>query len=87
MEGNRPIKKFRSGLIEAAIWLNTKQKDKEEISFKTVSISRGWKAKNEDTWRNEVINLRRNDLPKMILVLQKAQEELLLSKEEDEENE
>jgi len=87
MEGNRPIKKFRSGLIEVAIWLNTKQKDKEEISFKTVSLSRGWKAKNEDTWRNEVINLRRGDLAKTILVLQKAQEELLLSHEEDEENE
>jgi len=87
MEGNRPIKKFRSGLIEAAIWLNTKQKDKEEISFKTVSISKSWKAKDENIWRSEVINLRKGDLAKAILVLQKAQEELLLSHEEDEENE
>jgi len=87
MEGNRPIKKFRSGVIEAAIWLNSKKKDNEEISYKTVSISKSWKAKNDITWRNEVINLRKGDLQKVILVLQKAQEELLLSQEEGEEDE
>ncbi len=77
---NRPIKKFRAGGIEAAIWSNKKVKnDKEEIEFKTVSISRSWKK--ADQWHSSVVHLRRNDLQKAILVLQKAQESLLLEGE------
>jgi len=30
-------------------------------------------------WRHDVINLRRNDIQKAILVLNKAQEDLILS--------
>jgi len=77
---NRPIKKFRAGGIEAAIWSNKKTKnDKEEIEFKTVSISRSWKK--DDQWHSSSVHLRRNDLQKAILVLQKAQEDLLLEGE------
>ena len=88
MEGNRPIKKFRSGNIESAIWLNEKQdRDGNNISFKTASIRKSWNQ--EGKWHDATINLRRGDISKAILVLQKAQEELLLAEElkEDEENE
>ena len=85
--GNRPIKKFRSGNIEAAIWSNEKEFNGGLVEFKTISLSRSYKKKDEEIWRNEVINLRRNDLQKTVLVLQKAQEELLLSQEQVEEEE
>ncbi|HIJ98742.1 TPA: hypothetical protein H1005_02270 [archaeon] len=78
---NRPIKKFRSGNIEAAIWSNTKDDNGQAIEFKTVSISRGWKQ--EDKWHNSQIHLRRNDIQKVILVLQKAQEDLFLNSLEE----
>lgn len=74
----RPIKKFKSGSIEAAIWENEREVNGNIVSFKTVSIQKSWKDK-ENLWREASIQLRRNDLQKMILVLQKAQEELLLT--------
>ncbi len=84
--GNRPISKYKSGAIEAAVWSNEKEFNGAKVEFKTVSLSRSFKKKDEDLWRSEVVNLRRNDLVKAILVLQKVQEELLMgqSKEEDE---
>jgi len=84
---SRPIKEFRSGAIKAAIWLNEKELNEgETVGFKTVSISRSFKKKDEDLWRNEVINLRKNDIQRMIVVLQKVQEDLLLSQEKEEED-
>lgn len=83
---NKPIKKYRSGSIECAVWLNERELDNgAKVGFKTVSLSRGWKD-NKDIWRNESINLRKGDIAKAMLVLQKAQEEVLLSPspEEDE---
>ncbi len=76
---NRPVKKYKSGNIEAAIWLNEKDMgDGSIVGFKTISLSRSWKKKDEDIWRSDVVHLRRNDIQKAIIVLQKAQEELLL---------
>lgn len=79
MPGNLPIKKFKAANIVAAIWSNKHDVDGAQVEFKTVSLSRSYKKKGEDVWRNDVVNLRRNDIQKAILVLQKAQEELLLS--------
>ena len=84
---NRPIKKFRSGNIETAIWSNEKEFNGGLVEFKTISLSRSYKKKGEDIWRNDVINMRRGDIIKAILVLQKAQEELLLNQEQKEEEE
>lgn len=82
MEVNKPIKKFRSGNIESSIWLNEKQdKEGNKINFKTVSLRKSWNQ--EGKWHDATINLRRNDLQKIILVLNKAQEELLLSEEKE----
>ena len=78
MATNLPIKKFRSGSIETALWLNKRDIDGATVEFKTVGLTRSYKKKGEDLWRTEKINLRRNDLQKAILVLQKMQEQLLL---------
>ncbi len=82
---NKPIKKFKSGNIEAAIWVNEKEFNGGLVEFKTVSLNRSYKKKGEEIWRNEIINLRKGDIPKIMLVLQKAQEELLLNQEQNEE--
>jgi hypothetical protein len=84
---NRPIKKFKSGNIEAAIWNNEKEFNGSLVEFKTISLSRSYKKKDEEIWRSDQINLRRNDIQKAILVLQKAQEELLLNQEQEQEEE
>lgn len=86
--GNRPIKDFSCGNIKAAIFLNEREVNGNIVGFKTISLSRSFKKKDENVWRSEQINMRRNDLQKAILVLQKAQEDTLLdSKEESDDNE
>ena len=79
MPTNIPIQKFKAGNIEVAIWSNKREVHGDTVEFKTVSLSRSYKKTGEDIWRSDVINLRRNDIQKVILVLQKAQEDLLLS--------
>ena len=83
-----PIKKFRAGQLEAAIWLNEREiKGKDEIvGFKTVSLRKSWKD-NEGMWRDATIQLRKHDLPKVMLLMQKAMEEILLSQDEKEDEE
>ncbi len=85
MATNLPIEKFRAGNIEAAIWVNKKEVEGGIVEFKTVSLSRSYRKTGEDQWRSDVINLRRNDLQKIILVMQKAQEALLLTDRDEEE--
>lgn len=83
MATTRPIEKFRCGNIEIAIWLNEREVNGNKVNFKTVSLRKSWRD-DKDIWRDSVINLRRNDLQKAILVLSKAQENLFLSEPEKE---
>ena len=82
---NRPIKKFKASNIEVAIWENTRKVKDGEVSFKTISLTRNWKKKDDDVWRSDVINLRRGDIAKVMVVLNKAQEELFLNQQVEEE--
>ncbi len=83
MATNMPINKFKAGNIETAVWNNKREVNGATVEFKTVSLSRSYIKKGEDTWRNDVINMRRNDLQKAIIVLQKAQEALLLTEKDE----
>ncbi len=88
--GNKPIKKFRSGQLEVAIWFNERKlKDDTIVGFKTVSLRKSWKD-DEGVWRDSVIQLRKQDIPRIVVLMQKTMEELLLAQEdkpEDEEDE
>ncbi|MEM4244865.1 MAG: hypothetical protein QW404_02510 [Candidatus Nanoarchaeia archaeon] len=90
--GDRPVQKWRIGNMEAALWENKKSMNGAEVTYWTVSLSRGYKKKDEGVWRSEVINnLRRNDIPKLIAILEKVQDHLFFEvpkserEEEDEE--
>ena len=84
---NRPIKKFRAGQLEVAVWFNERKlKDDSIVGFKTVSLRKSWKD-DEGVWRDAVIQLRKHDLPKVLVLMQKTMEELLLAQEEKEEDE
>ena len=91
MVGNLPIKKWRSGSIEGVIWSNKREIEregaKEEVEFKTFTLRRSWKDKAEDVWRDEKINLRRQDIPKVQAILSKIHEELFITGEKGDENE
>ncbi len=76
-EKKQPAKKFRAGPIVATIWENKTLKDGKELMYNTISFERNYKDKN-DQWQTTTA-LRTNDLPKAILVLSKAFEQLALS--------
>ncbi len=83
MGKKHPEKKFRAGAVAATIWKNQgKNNLGEPTEFFTVSFERSFKDKTTDEWRT-TSSLRQMDLPKAILVLNKAYEYLALSKTND----
>ncbi|MBN2112178.1 hypothetical protein JW707_03710 [Candidatus Woesearchaeota archaeon] len=73
---NAPEKRFRAGAISATIWQNAGQlKDGKQSSYNTISFSRDYKDK-EGNWKS-TSSLRANDLPKAVVVLNKAYEYLV----------
>ena len=74
---NSPEKKFSTGAISAAVWMNTgKGKNGQSEQYRTVSFQRSYKDKN-DKWQTSN-SLRVHDLPKAMVVLQKAYEYIVL---------
>ena len=82
---NKPIKQYRSGSMQGAIWLNETEKEGEKIEYKTASLRRSWKDKETGQWRDETINLKKSDIQRALVILNKLQEELLLSGDEKDE--
>ena len=75
--GNMPEKKFSTGSLVATVWENQgKNKEGDDVSYRTVSFQRRYMDKNGD-WQS-TNTLRINDLPKASLVLQKAFEYLVM---------
>ncbi len=82
---NQPIKKFRISNWEGVVWDNKKTMNGVEIQYKTVTLSRSYKKKDEGVWRSEVINnIRLNDIPKMRIILDKLQDFLYFEAREQE---
>lgn len=80
---NMPIKKYRAGNFEIAVWKNDRDIGGEVVSFKTLTLSRGYKKKEEDIWRSEVLNLRRQDLHKVMTLLTEASRHLWLGDKDE----
>lgn len=76
-EKNTPERKFRAGGVAATIWQNNIVKDGHEATYRTVSLERSYKDKNNQ-WQS-TSSLRVNDLPRAALVLNKAYEYIALA--------
>ena len=75
---DKPIKKYRAGSVEGAIWLNARDIDGTRVEFKTATLSRSWRDKDSGEWKSERINLRKTDIQKMLVALNEVQKNLLL---------
>lgn len=84
MGKNMPEKKFRAGAIAATVWSNDTIRDGKQVSYKTVGFERSYKDKS-DKWQT-TNSLRVTDIPKAILVLNKAYEYLALNEDNEEES-
>lgn len=71
-----PILKYRAGAFDASVWENIRKKNGVEINFKTVTLTRSYKKKDEDIWRSEQMNIRRQDIPKIQALLRKVEDYL-----------
>ncbi|RME54803.1 hypothetical protein D6777_02610 [Candidatus Woesearchaeota archaeon] len=80
---NKPIKKYKSGNFSGVIWMNEREVDGAKVGFKTLTLTRSWKDKEQAIWRNEHLNFRRSDIPKIMAIMNKLQEDLFLSEEGD----
>jgi len=78
MEGNKPEKKFSTGVISATVWKNNgvSKKTGQPTEYRTVTIDRRYTDK-DGKWQS-TNSMRVNDLPKASLVLQKAYEHIVL---------
>lgn len=82
LEKNAPEKKFRASPVAATVWANeAKTKEGEATMFRTISLERSYRDK-DGVWQN-TSSMRVNDLPKAILVLQKAYEYVTFKEESD----
>jgi len=86
---NQPVKKYRISNWEGVVWDNKKKlSNGVEVGYKTITVSRSYKKKDEDIWRNEVINnIRLNDIGKLQAILDKLQDFLYFEARQQEEDE
>ncbi|MBI2573359.1 hypothetical protein HYV86_05845 [Candidatus Woesearchaeota archaeon] len=77
---NTPEKKFRAGAITATVWANKIQnKTGEEGEYHTISLERNYTDK-DGKWHS-TNSMRVNDLPRALIVLQKAYEYSVLQEQ------
>jgi len=74
-----PVFKERAGTISGSVW---EQTSKEGNTFQTVTTQRSYKDEKEG-WKN-TDSYRINDLPKLILVLQRIYEKAVIAEKTDE---
>src|SRR3989338_5487747 len=86
---NQPVKKYRISNWEGVVWDNKKKlSNGVEVGYKTITFSRSYKKKDEEIWRNEVINnIRLNDIGKLRAILDKLQDFLYFEARQQEEDE
>lgn len=80
MENNKPEMKYRAGGVIATIWKNQAEIKGKTMEYSSVTIERRYKDK-KDEWQS-TNSMKLNDLPKAILVMQKAYEHIVLSEAE-----
>lgn len=84
---NKPIYKVRSGNISASIFKNTiKGKDgKNDFEVESVSLQKSYTKDEGKTWENQSISIRKTDIMKLKVVIDKIAEQLFLNKDDSEE--
>ena len=78
-----PEASFRSGAIQATIWMNEVDGDNGKFKSYTFDFKRGYKDKN-DEWK-DTHNLRKSDIGAVQALLNKVSEYLLIDEDEEKE--
>lgn len=71
---NKPIKTYRTGVLSLSLWEN----EVEDKKVKSFTFERSYKD-DEDNWKNTK-SLKVNDLPQLVVLLDKAyRDEIVIS--------
>lgn len=83
-KGTKPTNKWRAGNLQIDEWTNTgKTTEGKEYSFKSYSVQRSYKDK-EDKWQNTTLSgLRLTDLPKLTAIATEAYLEGIMKQNEE----
>ncbi len=73
VEKNKPVKTYRAGVISLNVWENEFKSEK----IKSYSFQRSYKDKS-DVWQHTQ-NLRIGDLPKLMVLLEEAYKDQVIS--------
>ena len=67
---NKPVKSFKAGGVEASVWRQEVEKNGQTVTRYSVRIQKQYRNKDGDYEKTDYYF--RDDLPKLILVAQKA---------------
>jgi hypothetical protein len=76
---NKPEKIFQHGAVRAAIFVNERERDGQSFTKKQVSFQKVYRDKEGDFKSTNSLDI--NDLPKAVVVLQKAYDYLTVRQE------
>lgn len=77
MEGKKPIKTYKAGLLSVNVWEN----ETVTGSMKSFSFQRGYKDEKNDEWKNTQ-SLRLRDLPVLAILLDEVYKDECILEEE-----
>lgn len=75
MTGQKPIAKFRAGMVSAAIWENPIEVKGKTVPMLKVTVQRRYKD-SDGNWKSSQ-SYSRNEIPLVVFCLQKAFEKML----------
>jgi hypothetical protein len=83
---NLPYAKMRSGGISIAIFKNkiSGKDGKGDFEVDSLQLQKSWKKQDSKDWDSASISLRKSDLIKLKVVIDKAIQELFLNKDDKE---
>jgi len=84
MSGNKPIRTFKAGAVKASVFENLNMVKGVETKMYNVVVSKTYKDK-EDNWKSTNSFSVFYELPKVILVLEKAYEFVVMMSASEEE--
>ena len=75
MVGQKPVAKFRAGMVSAAIWENPIEVKGKTVPMLKVTVQRRYKD-SDGNWKSSQ-SYSRNEIPLVVFCLQKAFEKML----------
>ena len=76
MTGQKPIAKFKAGMVSAAIWENPIEVKGKTVTMLKATVQRRYKDNKSGDWKSSQ-SFSRNEIPMAIYCLQQAFEKML----------